>query len=156
MLYRGGDFGYSVGKSDTLRDLSAFPDDPRLCGPPTKGSAMLTITEGSHALNRRAFLTAGTLGLGGLTLSSLLAGRAGAAPATLLTGKSVIFLFLQGGPSQFETFDPKPDLPEDSRTVTETVTTSLPGVRFGSTMARLAKLAHKLTVVRSFQTNNAD
>jgi hypothetical protein len=72
-----------------------------------------------------------------------------------LTGKSVIFLFQQGGPSQHETFDPKPDAPSNSRTVGDTIQTSLPGVRFGATMGRLSKLAHKFTVVRSFQTNNA-
>jgi hypothetical protein len=118
---------------------------------------MLTVLDGDRSISRRRFLTLGSLGLGGLTLATLLAGRARANDTpSLLTGRSVIFLFLQGGPSQFETFDPKPDLPEESRTVTGTVTTSLPGVLFGSTMARLAKLAHKLTVVRSFQTNNGD
>ena len=116
---------------------------------------MLTICEGSPGISRRAFLTAGSLGFGGLTLSSLLAGRAAAGEsAALTTGKSVIFLFQQGGPSQFETFDPKPDAPEAIRTVTGTIKTSIPGIQFGDTMPRLAKIAHKLTVVRSFQTNN--
>jgi len=116
---------------------------------------MLTITGEAHGLSRRAFLQAGTLGLGGLTLSSLLGTRARAADApNLLTGKSVIFLFQQGGPSQFETFDPKPDAPEGIRTVTGTVQTALPGVLFGDTMAKLAPIANKLTIVRSFQTNN--
>jgi hypothetical protein len=116
---------------------------------------MLTISERSRGINRRAFLTVGSLGLGGLTLSSLLAGRArGDDSANLVTGKSVIFLFQQGGPSQFETFDPKPEAPEGVRTVTGTVQTSVPGLHFGDTMSRLAKVAHKLTVVRSFQTNN--
>src|SRR5205085_3578328 len=63
-------------------------------------------------------------------------------------------LFQQGGPSQFETFDPKMDVPEATRTVTGSVQTSIPGVQFGDTMSRLAKIAHKLTIVRSFQTNN--
>ena len=72
-----------------------------------------------------------------------------------LTGKSVIFLFQQGGPSQHETFDPKPDAPSANRTVGGTIQTSLPGVRFGATMQRLSQLAHKFAVVRSFQTNNA-
>jgi hypothetical protein len=117
---------------------------------------MLTISAGNHRLDRRAFVTVGSLGFGGLTLSSLLAGRARAgSAASLVRGRSVIFLFQQGGPSQFETFDPKPDAPEGIRTVTGTVRTSLPGVHFGDTMSRLAKVAHKLTVVRSFQTNNA-
>ncbi|MBY0527228.1 MAG: DUF1501 domain-containing protein [Gemmataceae bacterium] len=118
---------------------------------------MLTISDGKSGLSRRDFLTIGSLGLGGLTLSSLLSGRAGAAnePPSHVTGKSVIFLFQQGGPSQFETFDPKPDAPDGIRTVTGTVKTSLPGVYFGDAMSQLAKLAHKFTVVRSFQTNNA-
>ncbi len=116
---------------------------------------MLTITDTSRGLNRRAVLTLGGLGFGGLTLSSLLAGRAAAKDMpSLTTGKSVIFLFQQGGPSQFETFDPKMDAPEGVRTITGSVPTSIPGVHFGDSMSRLAKVAHKLTVVRSFQTNN--
>jgi hypothetical protein len=116
---------------------------------------MLTIHDGGRGLSRRRFLTLGTLGLGGLSLSSLLAGRTAASPTPAhVTGKSVIFLFQQGGPSQFETFDPKTDIPDTMRTVTGTVPTSLPGVEFGDTMSQLARVAHKLTIVRSFQTNN--
>jgi hypothetical protein len=105
-------------------------------------------------MSRRGFLTLGTLGIGGLSLSSLLA--AGERRPSHVTGKSVIFLFQQGGPSQFETFDPKPDAPQGTRTVTGIVKTSVPGVCFGEPMGQLARLAHKLTIVRSFQTNNAD
>lgn len=113
---------------------------------------MLTLCDGNHGISRRGFLTIGALGLGGLSLSSLLAAQE---RSSYLRGKSVIFLFQQGGPSQFETFDPKPDAPDGIRTVTDTVRTSIPGVLFGEPMSRLARLAHKLTVVRSFQTNNA-
>ncbi len=117
---------------------------------------MLTISERTRrGISRRDFLTIGSLGFGGLSLSSLLGVRAAASESpSPLTGKSVIFLFQQGGPSQLETFDPKLDVPEQIRTVTAVTQTSLPGVTFGSTMERLSKLAHKLTVVRSFQTNN--
>jgi uncharacterized protein (DUF1501 family) len=115
---------------------------------------MLTLTERPHGLSRRGFLTLGTLGLGGLSLSNLLA--AADEQPKHVTGKSVIFLFQQGGPSQFETFDPKPDAPDGIRTITPTVRTSVPGVHFGEPMSQLAKLAHKLTIVRSFQTNNAE
>jgi uncharacterized protein (DUF1501 family) len=117
---------------------------------------MLTISD-KPGISRRDFLTIGTLGLGGLSLSSLFAARAAAANVAPnhITGKSVIFLFQQGGPSQFETFDPKPEAPEGIRTVTGVARTSLPSVYFGDTIAQLSKLAHKLTVVRSFQTNNA-
>jgi hypothetical protein len=117
---------------------------------------MLTISTAARGIDRRELLTLGSLGFGGLTLSSLLASRAaGEEAAKPVRDRSVIFLFQQGGPSQYETFDPKPDAPDGVRTVTGTVQTSIPGVRFGDTMTRLARLASKLTVVRSFQTNNA-
>jgi hypothetical protein len=115
---------------------------------------MLTLSDASTGIGRRGFLTLGALGLGGLSLPSLLAASS-ERPAPL-TGKSVIFLFQQGGPSQFETFDPKPDAPRAIRTMTGTTQTSLPGVRFGDAMPRLARLADRLTVVRSFQTGNAN
>jgi hypothetical protein len=116
---------------------------------------MFSITGGPRGLNRRQFLTAGSLGFGGLSLASMLAaGGASNGTQQAVTGKSVIYLFQQGGPSQLETFDPKVDAPDAIRTITDTIQTSLPGVTFGSTMKQLAKLADKLTIVRSFQTNN--
>ena len=116
---------------------------------------MLRILDQNRRFSRRELLSIGTLGLGGLTLPALLAGRASAATSRgAVTGKSVIFLFQQGGPSQFETFDPKLDAPQGIRTVNGAISTSLPGVTFGGTMSRLARHADKLTVVRSFQTNN--
>src|SRR5262245_12477704 len=118
---------------------------------------MLAI-HNSTRYNRRRFLGVGSLALGGFSLSSLLAARAAETPnaPTLATGKSVIFLFQQGGPSQFETFDPKPEAPDGIRTVTGVTKTALPGVIFGDTMQKLAKFAGKFTVVRSFATGNAD
>jgi len=76
------------------------------------------------------------------------------AESLLRSGRSVVFLFQQGGPSQFETFDPKPNALDGVRTVRGVIDTKLPGVQFGDTMSRLARLADRLTVVRSFQTNN--
>ncbi len=70
---------------------------------------MLSIFDGHRPISRRRMLTIGGLGLGGLTLPSLFAARAAGGDAKHVTGKSVIFLFQQGGPSQLETFDPKPD-----------------------------------------------
>ncbi len=105
------------------------------------------------ALTRRRFLT-----VGGLSSLFAVRGFAGDTPATtggLSTGKSVIFLFQQGGPSQFETFDPKPDAPAEIRTVTGVTRTAVPGVVFGDTLGRLAALADRFTVVRSFATENA-
>jgi hypothetical protein len=114
---------------------------------------MLTLHENS-CFSRRELLRIGSLALGGLSLSSLFAARSSAAPSTN-TGKSVIFLFQQGGPTQFETFDPKPDAPDGIRTVTGVTQTSLPGVLFGDTMQQTARIAHKLNIIRSYQTGNA-
>ncbi len=115
---------------------------------------MLSFFDDSHP-SRRDFLTIGSLGLGGLTLSSLLGAKAAASESSsLVTGKSVIFLFQQGGPSQFETFDPKMDAPEGIRTVGGSVQTRTPGIIFGEKMSQLARLSDKFTIVRSFKTNN--
>jgi hypothetical protein len=100
-------------------------------------------------------LRAGGMALGGLTLSTLLAAKASASPASPVTGKSVIFLFQQGGPPQFETFDPKPDAPDGVRTLTGIAQTTVPGLYFGDTLQQLARQAHKLNVIRSYQTGNA-
>lgn len=120
---------------------------------------MLTIHDTDARFTRRQILSVGSLSLGGLSLSTLFAARSAGGSRVvspgLLTGKSVIFLFQQGGPSQFETFDPKLDAPSGIRTITGVTQTSVPGVVFGDTMQQLAQVAHKLTVVRSFQTGNA-
>jgi uncharacterized protein (DUF1501 family) len=70
---------------------------------------MLRLCASQAGISRRSFLRIGTLGLGGLTLAHRVrvAEAAQAAQRSVLRDKSVIFLFLHGGPSQFETFDPK-------------------------------------------------
>lgn len=65
------------------------------------------------------------------------------------TAKSCILLWLDGGPSHLETFDPKPDAPREIQGPLGTVATSLPGVRFSSELHRCAKLAHRMTIIRS-------
>jgi hypothetical protein len=122
---------------------------------------MLTIGDVQGKFGRRDFLRIGSLTLGGLSLPGLLAARAAAAPGgglsgPLATDKSVIFLFLHGGPSQIETFDPKLTAPQDIRSTTGEVPTKLPGITFGGTFPKLASLADKLTVVRSFTTGDAN
>lgn len=110
-----------------------------------------------QGLARREFLRIGSLGLGGaLSLPALLAARANASGARLLTEKSVVLLFLQGGPSHIELFDPKMSAPAEFRSVTGEVSTSLPGITFGGTFPQMGQMAHKLAVVRSYGSNNAD
>jgi hypothetical protein len=106
---------------------------------------MLSFTDPSR-FGRREFLRVGAASLGGLALPHL--GRA--AGDSSHSEKSVVFLFLHGGPSQFETFDPKPDAPAEIRSATGHIPTALPGVRFGASFPKLAALADRLAVVRSF------
>jgi uncharacterized protein (DUF1501 family) len=118
---------------------------------------MLTFFDSDRRLGRRSFLQAGSLALGGLTLSDLLAVQASSAEAKrLLTDRSVIFLFLHGGPSQIETFDPKPEAPVESRSATGQVATTLPGVTFAGSFPKLAARADRLAVVRSYVPGNAN
>src|SRR5437764_14476890 len=104
---------------------------------------MLTLFDGGSRLNRRAFLRVGALTLGGLALPDLLAARA-AEGARPVTDRSVIFLFLHGGPSQVETFDPKMTAPEGVRSATGELATALPGVTFGRSFPKLAALANRV------------
>jgi Protein of unknown function (DUF1501) len=109
-------------------------------------------------LARREFLRIGGLALGGLSLASTFA-PAGSPLATTqrpLTDKAVIFLFLHGGPSQIETFDPKMTAPDTIRSATGEVKTTLPGITFGGTFPKLAARAQQLAIVRSFVTGDGN
>ena len=102
------------------------------------------------------------LRVGSLTLSaSLLAGqgpRADAARSQEPTGKakSVIFLWMGGGFTHIDSFDPKPEAPEEIRGELTSIDTSLPGVQFSETLPRLAQIADDLAVVRSFSHDSND
>ena len=114
-------------------------------------------TRTCSGVNRREFLRVGSLGLGGLSLSTLLAGRASASTgASVFKDKSVVLLFLHGGAPQVETFDPKPEQRENIRSSTGHVQTSIPGVRIGGTFPKLAALADRFTIVRSFGSGFGD
>lgn len=117
-------------------------------------------------ITRREWLRVGGLGALGLALPDLL--RAGQTPisppaaplgrnlhgATFGRAKNVIFLWLQGGPPQHETFDPKPDAPEGIRGLFRPIATNVPGIRFCELLPRTARYADKLAVVRSLSTND--
>ncbi len=103
-------------------------------------------------LQRRDFLQIGALGATGLALPTMLQNRAMAAgSANFVRDKSVVFLFLAGGPSQYESFDPKQSAPFEIRGVTGEVQTCLPGVTFAGVLPQLARHADKLAVIRSFK-----
>ncbi len=104
---------------------------------------------------RRDFLKVGALGASALTLPGLLQARAAAANAGKeVKDTSVVWLWLGGGPSHVETFDPKMTAPVEYRSVTGEVTTSVPGLTLGGTFPELAKLTDKTAVVRTFAHTN--
>lgn len=113
---------------------------------------LLTNPSSARLCGRREFMRIGGLGLGGLGLSDFLQAKS-ANPA--VKDKSVIFLFMHGGPSQFETFDPKMDAAAEIRSATGEIATRLPGITFGSTFQKLAKLNDKFSIVRSFVTGDS-
>src|ERR1043165_5414139 len=90
---------------------------------------------------RRDFLKVGALGLPGFTLPNLLRARAAAAEAGKPTrNTSVVWLWLGGGPTHVETFDPKMTAPAEFRSVTGSVQTNVPGVEIGGPFQRIARL----------------
>ena len=117
---------------------------------------MLNLVDNAGCrFSRRSFLQIGSLALGGLTLPDLLATRALASSmGQPIRDKAVVLLFLQGGPPQHETFDPKMAAPAEVRSTTGEVRTRLPGVTFGGTFPQMANIADRLAVVRSFASRN--
>jgi hypothetical protein len=102
-----------------------------------------------QGLRRRSFLQVGGLALAGLTLPQLLAAKAKAAESSsYVRDRSVVLLFLQGGPSHIEFFDPKMTAPSEIRSITGEVQTKIPGITFGGTFSKLAALADKFSIVR--------
>src|SRR3954454_16442302 len=96
---------------------------------------------------RRAFLHRSALAAGTLALGNFLRLRARAAPGA--RAESCVLIFLNGGMSHLDTFDPKPDQPPEIRGEFATVRTSAPGVLMTEHLPKLARLAHHLTIVRS-------
>jgi len=123
---------------------------------------VLSITDSGLAhccagYTRRDFLRIGALGVGGLTLVDLLRAQAEASSLAgeLVRGKSVVLLFLSGGPSHIESFDPKMTAPSEIRAIFGEVPTKLPGVTFGAHFPKLAERADRISIVRSYGSGNA-
>lgn len=114
---------------------------------------MSRITHNCAGHQRRDFLKLGLAAAGGgLGFTDLLRAKAMAAPAPQpSTGRPVncILVWLDGGPSHYEMFDPKPDAPSDIRGQFKPIKTSVPGVHFSECVPNLAKVADKFTVLRS-------
>ncbi|MCI0705592.1 MAG: DUF1501 domain-containing protein, partial [Planctomycetia bacterium] len=101
-------------------------------------------------LSRRSFLTVGALSVGGLTLADLIRARA-AQPLARTRGKSVIMVYLNGGPSHLDMYDPKPDAPVEYRGEFKPIQTNVSGVQICEHMPLQAKIADKLAIIRNMK-----
>src|SRR3954466_3383167 len=111
--------------------------------------------------SRRDILRVGGAGMLGMSLSSLLKLQSVQAAGTSLAGapagggpgwgkaKSVIMVYLQGGPSHLDLWDPKPDAPENMRSTFKNIGTKLPGVSFTEILPKLAEMNDRFTMIRS-------
>ena len=105
--------------------------------------------EGPLNLTRRSFLTAGAAGLFGLHLLPA------SASARTPQARSVILLWMDGGPSPFETFDPKPEAPSGIRGEFGAIPTTVPGLRISELMPRMARQMKRCALVRSVSHDEA-
>lgn len=111
----------------------------------------------THAkLTRRDLLRLGGSSILGLSLGQLLNLQAKASPAAAAKGgpgwgkaKSVILVYLQGGPSHLDLWDPKENVPEKIRSAFKPIPTKIPGVNFTEILPRLAKVNDRFTMIRS-------
>jgi len=112
--------------------------------------------------SRRDILRAGSLGLVGLTLPQLLAGRAAMAqpqaikPSAFGRAKACILLFMWGGPAHQDTWDLKPDAPAEIRGEFRPIPTNVKGIHICEHLPLMARRADKLCIVRSMTHDNGD
>ena len=110
--------------------------------------------EGLTVCSRRNLLKASLAGLAGLTLPELLRQRARAnSPAK---ARSIILLWMAGGPSQIDTLDPKPDRPLENRGPFGTTATKLPGVRICEHLPKTAAMLDRFTLIRSVDARQSN
>ena len=102
-----------------------------------------------HYSSRRDFLNAGSLGFLGLTLSEYLKASSVDTPKGA-KANSVILLWLEGGPSHIDTWDPKPN------SNFKPISTSVPGIQVSELLPKIAKRMHKMALVRSMHTRGID
>jgi hypothetical protein len=103
-------------------------------------------------VSRRDFIQiglGGALGLGFCDLLRLRANAAGNSPASAAKNVNCILVWMDGGPSHYESFDPKPDAPSEIRGEFKAISTKVPGLQFSECAPKLAGVADKFTVVRS-------
>lgn len=108
--------------------------------------------------SRRWFLQTGLAGLAGVSLADTLRLQAAAngAESRSRAPRSVILFWLSGGPSQIDTWDPKPDAPQEVRGPYSTIATNVPGIRVCEHLPLQARLMDKLTILRAIDCSSSN
>lgn len=117
-----------------------------------------TTREGLVLPGRRGMLKASLAGLCGLSAADLLRAKAAAVAAGRPSpaGKSVILLWMTGGPSHIDTWDPKPERPENNRGPFGVIDTKLPGVFICEHLPKQAAMLDKFTLIRSVDARHSN
>jgi hypothetical protein len=116
-----------------------------------------TSSRAPDGLNRRTLLRVGVLGLAGLTLPELLRLRAQAvAQGGRPTDTAVIQVFLEGGPSHLDTFDPKPEAPAEFRGEFRPIAGNVRGIAVCELLPRMAQVVDRVAILRSVHHSSAD
>ncbi len=139
----------------SLRDLQQM-SLPRAC------AQLQQQASGEQArLSRRGFVHAGVLGTAGLSLANLLRSDAAASEqrgthlARSKQKNNVIILWMRGGPSHIDMWDPKPDAPEEFRGEFSTINSAVPGIQLTDMLPKTAKIMDKWSIVRSLNHQDA-
>ena len=120
-----------------------------------KGAKGRDLCDAHLGSTRRDFLRVGGAGMMGMSLNNILAAQdqSKASPHVGKDGwgkaKSVILLYLQGGPSHLDLWDPKENVPNKIRSAFKTIPTQIPGIHFTEILPKLAKVNDKFTTIRS-------
>jgi uncharacterized protein (DUF1501 family) len=109
-----------------------------------------------QGITRRAVLQIGASSVFGLSLADLLRFRAEAGEHAVGTAKSVLLLWMWGGPSHLDTWDPKPNASLDYRGPFGSIATKTTGVRIGELFPKIAKLSDRFAILRSLHTGSND
>ena len=119
------------------------------------GQRAKDLCDRRQGMSRRDVLRVGGSGMFGLTLGSMLKMQAQAEESKISGGpgwgkaKSVVLIYLQGGPSHLDLWDPKPEAPDNVKSIFQPIATKLPGVNFTEILPKLAQINDKFTMIRS-------
>lgn len=119
-----------------------------------QGALGKDLCDSNLSMSRRDVLRVGGSGLMGLSLANMLKLKANANESSVATPgwsktKHIIMVYLQGGPSHLDLWDPKQDVPDNVKSVFKSIPTQIPGVHFTENLPQLAKINDRFTMIRS-------